>query len=237
MRIARMGCMGAILVTLAVGCQNKLYEENRALRMQQQETQARLSQMESERAQVAAIRGVDGRGGRLAWRQRYAAGRHLVAVPRRDLAVAVTVLAVDRGRWRGHRRGPPWSPGRGGAPRRGPRPPPGRGRAGRRRRGRGPARCGRPRPAAGPVARPRARGAGPPGPGQRVRHPGQRRAADVGGGRVGHDRLAPGGRSHRVQQRPGEVLLPSPRAHHQPFPSHAPGRAGAERRHARPSGL
>ena len=55
MRIARMGCMGAILVTLAVGCQNKLYEENRALRMQQQETQARLSQMESERAQVAAM--------------------------------------------------------------------------------------------------------------------------------------------------------------------------------------
>ena len=58
MRVARMGLSGAILCTFviaSVGCQNKLYEENRQLHAQSQEQQAKLSQMESDRAQVAAM--------------------------------------------------------------------------------------------------------------------------------------------------------------------------------------
>ena len=55
MRIARMGLMGVLLSALAMGCQNKLYEENRALRMQQQETQAQLSAAQAEKAQLATM--------------------------------------------------------------------------------------------------------------------------------------------------------------------------------------
>jgi flagellar motor protein MotB len=52
------GLTGAIICTLvlsSLGCQNKLYEENRALHQQTREQQARLSQMESDKAQVAAM--------------------------------------------------------------------------------------------------------------------------------------------------------------------------------------
>ena len=55
MRVSRMGLTGAILCVLAIGCQNKLHEENRALWQQNREQQARLSERESDAAQLAAM--------------------------------------------------------------------------------------------------------------------------------------------------------------------------------------
>jgi len=48
MGVVRNGLIIAAIGLAAVGCQNKLYEENKALRLQQQETQAKYAELANQ---------------------------------------------------------------------------------------------------------------------------------------------------------------------------------------------
>src|SRR5689334_4791432 len=60
MRIARMGLLGALVSFVAIGCQNKLAQENRALWEQNREQQAKIDALASapkaDDAQTAALK-------------------------------------------------------------------------------------------------------------------------------------------------------------------------------------